>query len=386
MRIKSYFAESVEEAMDKARIELGPEAMLMNSKPTDPELRHLGRYEVVFGLAFADVGPAVSASAPQAAPALPPAPNGKPDTLALEIADLRRQIETVRRSMSRQSFHMRWTAPGAAPELAELYLRLLNADFSEECAHELLQAVEGRVSGGRGGNQTLTHEALKEAIAAELDSRFETAPGLGVPGADRRVTALVGPPGSGKTTTIVKLALKYGLTSRKPLQILSTDTYRVSGSEQLRAYASIIGIAFQTVDTMAGLAQALEEASGKDLVLIDTPGFGPGDTDEAAELALFLSRHRLIEVQLVMPATMRAAALSRVVERFSIFQPARLLFTNVDDDCAGGGIVEQAMRSRLPLSYFGCGQQVPEDLIEASKDRLIRKVFEEWQEPALTAA
>jgi flagellar biosynthesis protein FlhF len=207
-----------------------------------------------------------------------------------------------------------------------------------------------------------------------------------VPGADRRVTALVGPPGSGKTTTLVKLALKYGLTSRKPLQILSTDTCRVAASEQLRSYASIIGIAFQTVETMAGLAQALEEASGKDLVLIDTPGFGPADTDEAAELALFLSRHRLIEVQLVVPATLRATALARIIERFSMFQPARLLFTDLDDVGACGGVVEQAIRTRLPLSYFGCGQQIPEDLTEASKDQLIRKVFEGWQEPALTAA
>jgi flagellar biosynthesis protein FlhF len=384
MRIKSYFAESVEEAMDKARTELGSEAMLMNSKATEPEFRHLGRYEVVFGLAFADAGPA----GPQTSPALP-APNGRPDTLAQEIADLRRQIETVRRSMSRQSFHMRWTAPGAAPELGGLYLRLLNADFSDECAHELVQAVETRVNSGRAANTAnaaIPLETLERAIASEMASRFETAPGLGVPGADRRVTALVGPPGAGKTTTIVKLALKYGLTSRRPLQILSTDTCRVAASEQLRAYASIIGIAFQTVETMAGLAQALEEASGKDLVLIDTPGFGPADTDEAAELALFLSRHRLIEVQLVMPATLRAAALARVVERFSMFQPARLLFTNLDDGEACGGIVEQAIRTGLPLSYLGCGQQIPEDLMEASKDRLIRKVFEGWQEPAQTAA
>jgi flagellar biosynthesis protein FlhF len=382
MRIKSYFAESVEEAMDRARTELGSEAMLMNTKDTDPEFRHLGRYEVVFGLAFSDVGPA----APPSPPALPAAANGKPDTLALEIAELRRQIETVKRSMSRQSFHMRWTAPGAAPELGELYMRLLNTDFSEECAHELVQAVETRVNLGRAAGATISPDTLERAICSELESRFETQPGLGIPGAERRVTALVGPPGAGKTTTIVKLALKYGLTSRRPLQILSTDTCRVAASDQLRAYAAIIGIAFQTVETMAGLAQALEEASGKDLVLIDTPGLGPADADEAAELALFLSHHRLIEVQLVMPATLRAAALSRITERFSMFQPARLLFTNVDDGGACGGMVEQAIRTRLPLSYLGCGQQIPEDLIEASKSRLIRKVFEGWQEPALTTA
>jgi flagellar biosynthesis protein FlhF len=381
MRIKSYFAESVEEAMDRARLELGPEAMLMNSKDTDLEFRHLGRYEVVFGLAFAEIGPAV----PQNTLALP-APDGRPDTLAQEIADLRRQIDTVKRSMSRQTFQMRWTAPGAAPELGDLYMRLLSAEFSDECAHELVQAVDNRVNNGRSMNVAIAPDALESAIASELESRFETSPGLGVAGAERRVTALVGPPGAGKTSTIVKLALKYGLTSKRPLQILSTDTCRVFASEQLRAYAAIIGIAFQTVETMAGLAQALEEASSKDLVLIDTPGFGPADTDEAAELALFLSRHRLIEVQLVMPATLRAAALSRITERFSMFQPARLLFTNVDDGGACGGILEQAIRTRLPLSYFGCGQQIPEDLMEASKDRLIRKVFEGWQEPALTAA
>jgi flagellar biosynthesis protein FlhF len=83
---------------------------------------------------------------------------------------------------------------------------------------------------------------------------------------------------------------------------------------------------------------------------------------------------------------LRAGALSRIADRFSMFQPSRLLFTNVDDGGACGGIVEQAIRTRLPLSYLGCGQQIPEDLTEASKERLIRKVFEGWREPALTVA
>jgi len=375
MRIKSYFAESVEEAMDKARLELGPEAMLMNSKPTEPEFRHLGNYEVVFALAFEDLVPEKPETQ---SPTGLLAPAGKPDAVALEIAEIRRQIETVKRSMSRQTYHAHWSSPAAAPEMRELYLRLISAEFSDEWANELLQAVERRVNG--------KFEALESAIATEIQTRFDTAPGLGLTGADRRVTALVGPPGAGKTSMIVKLALKFGLMSKRPLQILSTDACRVAASEQLRAYASIIGIAFQTVDTMTGLAQALEEASGKELVLIDTPGFGPADTDEVSELALFLARHRLIEVQLVMPATLRASALARIIERFSMFQPARLIFTNLDEAGAYGGIIEQAMRTRLPLSYFGCGQQIPEDLREASKDELIRKVFEGWQEPALTAA
>ena len=160
---------------------------------------------------------------------------------------------------------------------------------------------------------------------------------------------------------MVKLALKYGLTSRKPTDPIHRH---VPGGRfrPLRAYASIIGIAFQTVETMAGLAQALEEASGKELMLIDTPGFGPGDTDEAAELALFLSRHRLIEVQLVLPATLRATSLSRITERFSMFQPARLLFTNLDEVGACGGIIEQAIRTRLPLSYLVAVSRYPRTL------------------------
>ncbi len=52
MRIKSYFADSVPEAIEKARLELGADAMLMNSKKTELELRSLGSYEVVFGVPY----------------------------------------------------------------------------------------------------------------------------------------------------------------------------------------------------------------------------------------------------------------------------------------------------------------------------------------------
>src|ERR1700722_4106857 len=115
MRIKSYFAGSVEEAMDKARRELGPEAMLMNSKKTEMELRSLGAYEVVFA-----VPPEVARTAeiqPIKVPAKPAVTGGTAldsrnvsNDLVRELAELRKQIETVKRSVDRR--------PSSAPNSA----------------------------------------------------------------------------------------------------------------------------------------------------------------------------------------------------------------------------------------------------------------------------
>ncbi len=65
------------------------------------------------------------------------------------------------------------------------------------------------------------------------------------------VTALVGPPGSGKTTTLVKLAVAQGIAIGTSVRLISTDTQRIGGAEQLRIYAAILGVPFQTVEGVA---------------------------------------------------------------------------------------------------------------------------------------
>src|SRR6478752_970922 len=99
----------------------------------------------------------------------------------------------------------------------------------------------------------------------------------------------VGPPGSGKTTSLVKLAVAYGVAARKSVQVVSLDNLRVGAAEQLRSYAAILGVGFQALESPAGLDQALEEHA-KSLILIDTPGYCLGDLDAAADLAHVLSR------------------------------------------------------------------------------------------------
>src|SRR5208283_3377129 len=106
---------------------------------------------------------------------------------------------------------------------------------------------------------------------------FSVQPTLGCGEASPRKVALVGPPGAGKTSTLVKLAINYGLACRRPVLLLSMDTYRVAAADQLRSYAAILGVGFQLAETVTALAQSIEENRGKELIFIDTPGMAAGD-------------------------------------------------------------------------------------------------------------
>jgi flagellar biosynthesis protein FlhF len=389
MKIKSYFAESIQDAMEKARVELGPDAMLVSSKKVDSELRHLGAYEVVFGLT--QDSPAGRQSLRAAAPlataraATPlleaaPAAGRRTDDLVQELADLRQQIETVSRSVSRQNYQLRWTGANASPELQELHAQLLAADFSDEMAQDLVRGVQARLQENNRDSARLSRrseflspELFQAALHEEIDERLTVAPSLGGPG-ERRIVVLVGAPGSGKTTTLVKLAVRQGIAARVPVQILSTDTLRLGGAEQLASYARIIGAGFRAVHSASSLGQAIDEYKTKKLFLIDTPGYDAANIEEASELMAFLRDNPQVEVQLVLPASLRATSAARMLQRFAVFGPRKLLFTRLDEADTPGAVLEPALRSGLPVSFLGKGQQVPEDLEEASKPRLMEKL------------
>jgi flagellar biosynthesis protein FlhF len=393
MRIKSYFSNSVEEAMDKARRELGPEAMLMDSKKTERELRALGAYEVVFAVAPEAVGStekqpkrsALQLSLPPAtAPAaalLSEARHGASD-LARELAELRKQIETVKRSVESRPVAV---PPAGRPALsadgAELIARLTAADLSAELAADLASAVENRRSlPGPGGS-------LDDALRAECASRLRFDPSLAVSAPAPRAVLFAGPAGVGKTTTLVKLALRYGLRGRLPLQLLSLDTLRIGGWEQLASYARIAGIPCEAVHTPAALDQTFAGFGQRKLLFIDTPGLAPADEGQNRGLAAWLAAHRsAVEVQLVLSATVQPRVQLATIERFAAFAPARLLFTHLDEAESPGPLLETALRAGLPVSFLANGQQVPEDIDEASLDRVLGSLASSAPESRLIAS
>src|SRR5579884_3635360 len=374
MRLKSYFADSLQQAIEKARVDLGPEAMLVSSRQTSADLRDLGSYEVVFGV---DGAPAknepTSEPARQPEAGAPPAPAG--DMVLRELAELRQQMETFARTLSRS--HSARAAEQLPPELARVFDRLVATGFSEELAREITEAAAAHLPRERAAqpnSDLFSRELLRAAVEQELSTRFSVEPRLGEDGENSAVVMLVGPPGSGKTTSLVKLALNYGLKARRTLRLFSLDTLRIGGCDQLQRYARILGTALQQLDTPAALETAILSNVQPGLSLIDTPGFAAADETDLRQLAL-AARHLPIDIHLVLPAYTRLDTAARIAQRFSPFHPTRLLLTHMDASAGPATPIELAIKTALPLSFFGTGQQVPEDLREADKAALLTELI-----------
>ena len=369
--VKSYFASSVQDAIETARQEMGVDALLLKSRPAPAEARHLGELEIVFG--YAQAQPAAADP--------PPASQG--------VDDLRRQMDEIRSLLLRNT-----VAAGSIHDRQPLLEQLLlDAGIEGALAAEIGDGVQNRlnlrsvheISRVRKPREWETDPMLRDALlqetAAEIAGRFNVEPELS------RITALVGPPGVGKTTTLVKLAVSQCMTAGRPVRLISTDTQRIGAAEQLRTFAAILGVPFQTAESTAALAQAIDNAPSNTSVLVDTPGLSPAMlSDLGNELAAFLASRQEIDTHLVLTAPARPKDLAATANRFEVFRPSRLIFTRLDETDSLGPLFCEAARGGRPVSYLCGGQLIPEDIEPASKSRITESLVRQLPKALRAAA
>jgi flagellar biosynthesis protein FlhF len=223
----------------------------------------------------------------------------------------------------------------------------------------------------RGGGLTAVEVlAAPPDVVARIRARLESPP---LPVVLRRpdgrpfVIALVGPTGAGKTTTAAKLAVRPGLFQGARTGLLTLDTYRVGGVEQLATYAELAGIPFEVVydarEVDAAMARLTDQC---DLVIVDTPGRSPASAALTERWRTLLDAVGPDEVHLVLPAMLRHDLAQHHV---LTYQPTfvhrgatHLLLTKVDEVPQASGVADLAIAVDLPTRWVTDGQEVPADL------------------------
>ena len=188
--------------------------------------------------------------------------------------------------------------------------------------------------------------------------------------------AFVGPTGVGKTTTIAKLAAYFGLKRKKKVGLVSVDNYRIGAVDQLKTYSAIIGLPCIPAFTAEDLKKALNKLSGMDVVLIDTAGQSHLDSDRMMALKNIVNPGLGIETHLVISASMERLDMKEAVESFNALSPVSYVFSKVDETRRTGRLIDQMMDHKLPLSFITNGQEVPEDLIVATRKQILNLLVE----------
>ena len=419
MRIRKFQADTMREALLQVKEELGPEALILRTQKIKGSLLGgLERWEVTAGLEdrfFANPSsdppppsPAAYGPGSRRLPAIrEPDRNasdarsqtsgdfGK-DATAIsrdELRALQDGIESVRKAAEAPTRAMaavrdevgqlrsvvsmlaeHWKdQTGALPVSAPLlpwYRRLLSSDFAEDLARETCE--EAGLALRESGRDDPA--SVRAAILRALASRMPCAPLRFARGRNQRLL-FAGPTGVGKTTTLMKLAVRLSRQDGLSVGIVGCDSYRIGAQEQIRTFCDVAGLALRVVFTDTDLDESLEQMKALDVVLVDTAGRSPANQMHFLELSALVDKIRPSDLILVQSSTTRLRDASTSVRAYRDLGPTKLVFTKIDEAESHGAMCTLAARERIPVAALCFGQEIPEAMSEASPEELARMLL-----------
>lgn len=226
-------------------------------------------------------------------------------------------------------------------------------DFSSKYIERVVSAI-----GGNSHEESLKswgYVVKKTRDFIERDIEIYRSKNLYTPA----VTALVGPTGVGKTTTIAKLAAMY-LKGGKRVGIISTDRYKVGADKQIEALAGVMGVPFASVGNVDGIRHQIEVWTTKaDRILIDTPGRNPRDSEGMVSLGNILALpDRIVEKLLCVSATTKMSDLAEIIGQYNMLNYDAVICTKMDETYHAGNLISALNQTGKSLAYITTGQKV----------------------------
>lgn len=186
----------------------------------------------------------------------------------------------------------------------------------------------------------------------------------------RKIIALVGPSGVGKSTTVAKLARHCRFIEKKETALISLDRFGVGANSMLVSVGRIMNLSLTIVHDAEQLQKVLNDLANVDVVLIDTPGVSKRDESMMDDVGVLLRLANPDETHLVVNATVREAVLAATVSTFLSFGVNRLLFTHMDEQIGERTVFRLLKKVRLSSSFCGDGVDLFDDLQEITAERL----------------
>lgn len=253
-----------------------------------------------------------------------------------------------------------------------LYQTLLDNEVDEKYANQILDELEKVSNSGNNIDYILSHIYQKLVLKFGQPKPIELVRGK------PKIAFFVGPTGVGKTTTIAKIASRYKVDEGKKAAFLTADTYRIAAAEQLRTYANILDMTLTIVYSPEEIKEAVEKMSDLDLILVDTAGFSHKNAAQCEDIKNLIqgaAQACECEVYLVLSATTKYRDLQEICDIYRTFADYKIIFTKLDETSCCGNLLNIHLYSGADLSYVTYGQNVPDDIEIFNTQKIVKKLL-----------
>jgi flagellar biosynthesis protein FlhF len=257
------------------------------------------------------------------------------------------------------------TYPGAL----DLYTKLIKNGVNDYYVRLFFEKT-----GAFNGHPVNDIKSVKDLALKEITKTIDVKDPFDIKENNQIIAAFIGTTGVGKTTTIAKIAARLMLERAKKVGLISLDAYRIGAMEQLKTYANILGVPCFQAFKKKDLLFALRRMEGKDVVLIDTAGQSQYDRSRLDELRRLIPGELNISTHLLLSIATAESEMNKAADNFKCLNYQSYIFTKKDETQKCGTILNQIVKQSLPVSYITTGQNVPEDIEQAERDKLLKLI------------
>ncbi|MBI40365.1 MAG: hypothetical protein CMF59_12250 [Leptospiraceae bacterium] len=258
-----------------------------------------------------------------------------------------------------------------ARKFMQIRQRLMDSSLSSDLADRIIRSVDDSLS----RNDRQEPGRIEQVTLSKLSNMIRMVPDIAPPRGECRAVMLVGPTGSGKTSSIAKLATRYLLHEKREVSIYNLDLYRLGATEMLKVHAEIIGAPFYAPLSVEEFRKQMDEDPAE-IMLIDTAGIS-GRDGRLQDIQAFRDACPVkLDVHLTVAAGTDSRMVDRVFETFDSFGFDKILLTKLDETDFFGAFIEHADKFNRPFSFLMDGPGVPGNIMDARPDDLARMLLD----------